>query len=106
MFALELGSAALLCTAAPSLIWVFSNFYAQAEDSVNANAGAFELAPGDLTELDCGALLYCSAGGTGHEYSAPSNGVQPSGNPDHYNEGPAFPVTPRLREWPSASSDA
>lgn len=51
---------------------------------------------GTQTELDCGALTYCSPGGTGHEYASPSDGVTPLCSPQtpgcDYNEGPAFPA--------------
>ena len=51
--------------------------------------------PGTRTELDCGALSYCSPGGTGHEYASPSDGIAPlcslSTPGCDYNEGPAFP---------------
>lgn len=54
-----------------------------------------QVVPGDRTELDCGALVYCSPGGSGHEYASPTTGVTPLCSPStpgcNYNEGPAFP---------------
>jgi hypothetical protein len=82
-------------------------------DAVNANAGNIgatqidagmerwlslnmQVIPGTQTELDCGALTYCSPGGSGHEYASPGSGVTPLCSPSapgcNYNEGPAFPA--------------
>jgi hypothetical protein len=96
------AAAASLPSMAARKVHIFSNLKLPYEDGLNANAGstamsksavntamtsaqtlAISVVPGDEVELDCGALSYCSAGGTGTGMVASSSG----GNsfPDDYD---------------------
>jgi hypothetical protein len=82
----------------PNAFWVFSNFHFDLSETLNANAGGVTDAqidaamtragsfvglvfqvPDGTVQLDCGALSYCSAGGTGRTAEPHPDGAPFSG---------------------------
>jgi hypothetical protein len=116
------------CAPTTSVFSLFSQLFENLEYSVNVDAGSsysdvdsylqdyttnqaapgpmlqFEVVPGGTAYLDCGGLSYCTAGGTGHEFSAPNSGVAPIGS--NVFIGPAFPscCTPNANGWGQITS--